>query len=96
MEASQEQARVHLRIAGRVQGVYFRAATVTEAQRLGVTGWVMNRPDGAVEAVAEGARPNIEKLIAWCRHGPTGAKVTDVEVRWEVPQKNFSTFGIRR
>jgi acylphosphatase len=70
-----DQVRVRLKIEGWVQGVYFRASTVQEAHRLGVTGWVMNCPDGSVEAVAEGTRARIDELIAWCRRGPPGAQV---------------------
>lgn len=87
---------MRLKIEGRVQGVYFRASTVMHAQRLGVTGWVRNCSDGSVEAVAEGRRESIEKLIEWCRHGPQGARVTRVQVDWEDPQEEFTEFGIRR
>ena len=67
-----------------------------EAQKLGLTGWVMNCPDGSVEAVAEGAREKLDELIAWCRQGPTGARVTSVDVRWETPENSFYGFSIRR
>ena len=96
MGAQQDQVRVQLIISGRVQGVFFRASAVAQAQRLGVTGWVSNCPDGAVEAVAEGARPRIEELIAWCRLGSSGAQVTNVEVRWEAARGDFTSFRIRR
>ena len=91
-----EKTRVHLKIAGRVQGVYYRASTVQQAQSLGLTGWVMNCPDGSVEAIAEGAKAKLEALIAWCRQGPDGARVTQVDVRWETPENNFYSFSIRR
>ena len=71
-------ARVHFKIRGRVQGVYFRASAVQRAQELGLTGWVKNCADGSVEGVAEGARPELEKLVAWCGQGPSGARVIDV------------------
>jgi acylphosphatase len=96
MAAGTENARAKLKIIGRVQGVYYRASTVQQAQHLRLTGWVMNCPDGSVEAVAEGAKAQIEALIAWCRHGPTGARVTSVEVGWEAPENNFYGFTIRR
>jgi acylphosphatase len=89
-------ARVHIKIHGRVQGVYYRASALQEAQKLGLTGWVMNCPDGAVEAVAEGAKHKLEALIAWCRQGPDGARVTSVDVRWKKPENNFYSFSIRR
>jgi acylphosphatase len=95
MDNSPELARVRLKIAGRVQGVYFRASALQQAQTLGLTGWVMNCPDGAVEAIAEGTRAKLEELIAWCRHGPTGARVNTVDIRWETPEHGFRGFTIR-
>ncbi|MGZ9243723.1 MAG: acylphosphatase, partial [Candidatus Binatia bacterium] len=81
---------------GRVQGVYYRASMLQEAQRLGLTGWVMNRADGSVEAVAEGWQAKIAELIAWCRQGPQGARVADVAVHWQKPGNSFVGFAIRR
>jgi acylphosphatase len=90
-----EIARVRAKIAGRVQGVYFRAAALQEAQKLGLTGWVMNCSDGSVELVAEGARARLEELLVWCGRGPAGARVTAVDVRWENPENAFRGFVIR-
>jgi acylphosphatase len=95
MDNSSEFARVRLKIAGYVQGVYFRASALREAQKLGLTGWVMNCPDGSVEAIAEGARGKLDELIAWCRLGPSGARVTNVDIRWESPQHGFRGFTIK-
>ncbi|MBK9117857.1 MAG: acylphosphatase [Betaproteobacteria bacterium] len=67
-------------IRGRVQGVGFRHATVEAARAIAVAGWVRNRPDGAVEAFAQGAAADVERFVAWCRHGPPLARVDDVEV----------------
>ena len=80
-----ERVRAHVWIAGRVQGVMFRAYTVDEASVRGVTGWVGNIPDGRVEAVFEGERAVVEAMIAWCRKGPPAARVSSVEVAWEEP-----------
>ena len=91
-----EKSSVHLNISGRVQGVYYRASMLQEAQRLGLTGWVMNCPDGSVEAVAEGWQAKIEELIAWCRQGPQGARVAVVEVQWQKTENSFVGFAIRR
>jgi acylphosphatase len=91
-----EKVSVHLNISGRVQGVYYRASMLQEAQRLGLTGWVMNRADGSVEAVAEGGQAKIEDLITWCRQGPQGARVAAVDAQWQKPQNNFVGFAIRR
>ncbi|MEO5350271.1 MAG: acylphosphatase [Magnetococcus sp. YQC-3] len=78
----EQDARLHkrLHIFGRVQGVYYRASTQQEAERLGLTGWVKNRPDGSVEAEVHGASSAVTALIAWCQHGPPGARVERVEV----------------
>ena len=96
MGAQQDHVRVHLIITGRVQGVFFRASTVAQARCLGLTGWVANAPDGSVAVIAEGARARIDELTEWCRHGPSGAKVTNVEIRWEAPRNEFASFSIRR
>jgi acylphosphatase len=70
----------HLRIHGRVQGVFFRGWTVSEAERLGLRGWVRNRYDGSVELVASGAAAAVTELIERCRTGPPAARVDEVEV----------------
>jgi acylphosphatase len=95
MEPDQSRARVHLTIRGRVQGVYFRASAAYEAQNLGLTGWVRNCLDGSVEAVAEGDKNSVENLVAWCRHGPRGAKVESVEVEWLAFRREFQDFRIK-
>ena len=74
--------RVHLIIHGMVQGVFFRANTRAEGQRLGLAGLAINRPDGTVEAVAEGPRDRLEEFVAWCQRGPEMARVDRVEVSW--------------
>ncbi len=71
---------VRLQIHGRVQGVWYRASTRSEAERLGVHGWVRNRSDGTVEALVQGDAGAVEELVAWCRRGPSGAAVSRVDV----------------
>lgn len=88
------ESRAHLLIRGRVQGVFYRAETARRAEELGLTGWVRNRRDGVVEAVAEGERSQVEELIAWCRKGPALARVSDVAVEWLSATGEFSGFGI--
>ncbi len=87
--------RAHVVIRGRVQGVWYRGSMENEAERLGVSGWVRNRPDGAVEAEVEGEREAVEALIAWARHGPPAARVTDVEVQWTEPRGERGRFVVR-
>lgn len=74
-----KRVRTHLRVEGRVQGVYFRVSTQAEAQRLGLRGWVRNRRDGTVEVVAEGPTAQVEALVAWAQEGPPASRVDGVE-----------------
>lgn len=71
---------------GQVQGVFFRDTCRREATRHGVSGWVCNRADGAVEAVFEGASDAVEAMCAWCESGPRHASVSRVEVIEERPR----------
>jgi acylphosphatase len=84
--------RVHVVVAGRVQGVWFRDSTRQEAERLGVAGWVRNLPDGRVEAVYEGPDPAVERLLAWTREGPELAYVTELVLTEE---KALGEIGFR-
>jgi acylphosphatase len=85
-----------IRVHGRVQGVWYRAATADEARRLGLGGAVSNLPDGSVEVVASGPRAALERLIAWCRRGPPLARVDAVEVAWHDEPRRFPSFSIAR
>ncbi len=82
-------------IKGRVQGVFFRAETRSQAYSLGLTGWVRNRWGGSVEAVFEGEDQKVRKMIAWCYKGPLSAVVEDVEVEWEDYKGEFASFSVR-
>jgi acylphosphatase len=88
------KVRARLIVNGRVQGVYFRAETCGQAVALGLTGWVKNKPDRSVEAVVEGSRDSVERLISWCRQGPPNAEVSDVKVVWEDYTGEFVKFNI--
>lgn len=65
------------------------------ALRLGVNGWVRNLPDGKLEAVFEGEEDQVKSLIEFCKHGPSRAVVTDVDVKWETPIMESSSFQVR-
>ena len=86
--------RVHIKIHGRVQGVFFRAHTQEEASRLCLTGWVRNTYDGGVEVMAEGDRKSLEALITWCRHGPPSARVNSIDVEWIETTGEFRGFRV--
>lgn len=87
--------RFHARVEGRVQGVGFRYFVSQAASELGVRGWVRNRWDGSVELVAEGAPEALAKLAAALRKGPRSSVVTDVNLDWEEPKREFGGFNIR-
>lgn len=69
---------VHLKITGRVQGVWYRAWTRETAENLGLNGWVRNRMDGSVEALVSGEASKVDDLIKRCWDGPSAAKVEGV------------------
>lgn len=85
---------VRCRVRGRVQGVFFRASTRSQAVALGVNGWVRNLPDGSVELTACGAAAAVEALRDWLWTGPPGAQVTDVRCDAIAPQ-SFAEFSVR-
>lgn len=82
-------------VSGRVQGVNFRQSAQREARRLGLSGWVRNQPDGAVETVAEGPRASLERFLAYLNDGPPAAMVTDVEATWSAATGEFGGFAVR-
>lgn len=86
--------RAHVYVSGRVQGVFFRAHTQEEAVRRGLSGWVRNLDDGRVEAVFEGPEDKVREIVQWCHRGPSHARVTNVEVRWESPKGEERDFRI--
>lgn len=81
-------------VSGRVQGVFFRAATEDTARRLGLTGWVRNLPDGSVELVACGDESKLKELERWLWQGPPRARVEQVKSLEAEPQ-TFSDFSVR-
>lgn len=90
----EDRTRVHVFVSGDVQGVSFREAIAEKANEQGVTGWVRNLNDGRVEAVLEGPRDEVYRVVGLCRAGPKGARVANVQVDRE-PPKNEKTFKIK-
>ena len=86
--------RRRLVVRGLVQGVFFRDSVRRQATTLGVSGWVRNTRDGAVEAVFEGEPEAVARLVEFCQRGPRGARVDDVEVFTESVE-GLSGFAIR-
>lgn len=86
--------RKRVLVSGRVQGVFFRDTCRRVAGQQGVTGWVRNLPDGRVEAAFEGDPETVDRLVTWCRSGPSQARVTTVEVH-EEPVEGCTAFAIR-
>ena len=85
---------LHCRVSGRVQGVCFRHFTKCEADRLGVTGWVKNCPDGAVEVLICGDNEQLQAMRDWLAHGPEMARVDSLEVRETSLESRPDTFRI--
>ncbi|MDF9408065.1 acylphosphatase [Pelotomaculum isophthalicicum JI] len=84
----------HVIVSGKVQGVYYRAKAREMAVALELAGWVKNMLDGRVEGIFEGERENVDKMIDWCRQGPSRADVTGLEIEWKEPQGDLSGFII--
>ena len=82
-------------ITGRVQGVNFRMATSGVADQYGVNGWVMNRPDGSVEAFFEGDAEKVNAVLKWCWKGPSMASVKDVKIFEEKYTGKYEDFSVR-
>jgi acylphosphatase len=84
---------VHVRVSGRVQGVYYRAYTKSQASEMGIKGWVRNIPGGGVEAVLEGDREKVGELLRLMKAGPSGAMVSGLEIS-ELKCKGYDDFKI--
>lgn len=93
---STETARVEAIVHGRVQGVNYRAFAAREARDRGLLGWVKNEPDGTVRLVAEGPKPQIERLLDALHVGPPLARVQRIEETWTPPEDRHGGFEVRR
>lgn len=84
---------MHVRVSGRVQGVFYRAYTKNQAQELGIRGWVRNVPGGGVEAVLEGERQKVGELVSLMKAGPDGSMISGFELS-ELKCKGYDDFKI--
>ena len=92
-----ELARAHISVKGRVQGVGFRAHVEYSARQIGgLAGWVRNVGYDTVEAIAEGERDKVDRLIEAIKQGPRGSRVDESKVEWEIPTGEFVQFGVKR
>jgi acylphosphatase len=89
------KTRAHIVVSGVVQGVNFRYHARLRALENKVTGWVRNLPDGRVEAVFEGNKEDVEKMVEFCKVGPPNAYVSDLKVKWEEFKRETNGFEIR-
>jgi len=87
--------RLHLKIYGKVQGVYFRSSAQDKAHELGLSGWVKNIPGGTVETVAEGEEEKLNEYMQWCKKGPPAARVEGTQEKWAEPTGEFKEFSIK-
>lgn len=91
----EDLVRAHVHISGQVQGVFYRAWTLRQAQGLGLTGWVRNLADGRVEVAAEGEKEKVNQLIELIKEGSPAAQVSHIDVNWEEATREFKEFEIR-
>lgn len=89
------KTRAHVVVSGIVQGVFFRSGAGERAHDLGVRGWVRNTHDGKLEAIFEGEKFAVMEIIEFCRRGPPGAHVDDIDVKWEEYSGEFDSFKTR-
>lgn len=90
-----EMARLEARVKGRVQGIGYRYFVISNAMRLGLTGWVSNEQDGTVRCVSEGPRADLELLLDALREGPAMSIVEYVSEDWLPYTGSWGSFGIR-
>jgi len=87
--------RYHLIVSGRVQAVLYRDFTRREAEKLDISGYVKNLPNGDVEIIAEGSEENLKKFVSVCKKGPLMAFVKNIEINDETATNEFDDFDVR-
>ena len=95
-EVGKKIVRYRIVVTGRVQGVSFRTSLRDVARRHQVLGWVRNKSDGSVEAVIQGNEEAVRRVMSWARHGPVGARVTDIISQHQEPSNDLRDFQIQR
>jgi acylphosphatase len=93
---TEDTTQAHVVARGRVQGVYYRGSLKQQADAHGVSGWVRNRPDGAVEALLQGPHGAVVTVADWMRGGPPRARVESVDIEWtdvRDPMQGFEVVG---
>ena len=88
------KSRAHIFISGKVQGVFFRENTRKKAAEFGLSGFVRNLSNGKVEAIFEGEKEKIEKIIQWIKKEPETAQIENIEIDWQNYQGEFENFEI--
>lgn len=87
-------ATIHLIIQGKVQGVFYRVSARKKAVEMGINGWVKNTPERHVEIIAQGTNEQLQKLIEWCRQGPSKARVDHIITTEKTDDEHFDEFKI--
>jgi len=90
----EDNLTVNMKITGKVQGVGFRYFVLRQAQELGILGWVNNKPNGDVEAFAQGEKADLERFIAKVKEGPSFSRVEDVSLNWVKEAEQYFGFEI--
>lgn len=85
----------NIKVSGKVQGVFFRASTESQARALDIKGFVKNEPDGSVYIEAEAEAEQLQRFVEWCHKGPANAQVVNCDVSEDVV-KNFKNFSVQR
>lgn len=89
------QHTIHVKVEGRVQGVFFRDYTRRKAMELGLTGWVKNCSDGSVETLLCGEEANVQMMLHWLLHGSPASRVNSLTSSEVAPKTVFQDFSIR-